>query len=203
MREYIGRIAVTGTLLFMSAVPAVVSQGAFGQSVEVAAGAGSDTVGAAALIRTKATVIGVDASAYSATLRGVGGRVFDVTVSPEVGDIGKLKVGDHVDIAYRESLLIHADKVKSNGIRERIESTGILPASGGVAASAHSVQVLATIEKVDRKRRLVTLRGPLRSGTVHAGPDVPLDDLKVGDSVRAEFVTATAVKVTRDATPAE
>jgi hypothetical protein len=62
------------------------------------------------------------------------------------------------------------------------------------------VQVLATIEKVDVKRRLITLRGPLRTGTVKAGPDVSLADLKVGDSVRAVYITATAVKVTRGET---
>jgi hypothetical protein len=201
MKRFVGRIAVVSGLLVMSGVQAMLPQAAFGQSVEVAQASGPDTVGAAALIQTKARVIGVDAASYSATLKGAGGRVFEVTVSPEVGDIGKLKVGDHVDIAYRESLLIHADKVKSNGIRERVESDDILPASGGVAASSHTVQVLATIEKVDLKRRLVTFRGPLRSGTVHAGPGVSLDGLKVGDSVRAEFMTATAVKVTRDDTP--
>jgi hypothetical protein len=135
------------------------------------------------------------------TLRGVGGRIFEVTVGPEVGDISKLKIGDAVQIAYQESLLIHADRVKSNGIRERIDSTEVLPASGGVAASAHRVQVLGTVQKVDAKTRLVTLRGPLRTVTVRAGPDISIADLKVGDSVSAEFITATAVKVTRGKEP--
>jgi Cu/Ag efflux protein CusF len=91
--------------------------------------------------------------------------------------------------------------VKSNGIRERIDSTEVLPASGGVAASAHRVQVLGTVQKVDAKTRLVTLRGPLRTVTVRAGPDISIADLKVGDSVSAEFITATAVKVTRGKEP--
>jgi hypothetical protein len=33
------------------------------------------------------------------------------------------------------------------------------------------------------------------------GPDVSLKDIKTGDSVRAEFVEATAVLVTRDSAP--
>lgn len=174
------------------------TQIAHAQNVGVVSAAGPNTVGEAALIRTKAVVIGVDVASLTATLRGMGGRTFDVTVSPEAGDIGKLHVGDKVDIAYQESILVHANRVKSNGIRERIDSTEVMPASGGVAASAHRVEVLATIEKVDVKKRLITLRGPLRTGIVKAGPDVSIADLKVGDTVSAEFVTATAVHVTRD-----
>jgi hypothetical protein len=176
---------------------ALVCMNASAQSLGVVTAVGPNTVGAAAVIQTKATVIGIDAASYSTTLKGVGGRTFDVTVSPDVGDISKLRIGDLVDIAYHESVLIHADKMRSNGIRERIDSTVIIPASGGAAASGHSIQVLATIEKVDAKRRLITLRGPLRTGTVQVGPDISLADLRVGDSVRAEFITATAVKVTR------
>src|ERR1700709_402030 len=89
MKKFVRRVAVVSGLLVVSGVPAVLSQAAFGQSVEVAQASGSDTVGAAVLIETKARVIGVDAASYSATLKGAGGRVFEVTVSPEVGDIGK------------------------------------------------------------------------------------------------------------------
>lgn len=171
------------------------------QSLTEVAAVGPNMSGTATLIQTRATVIGVDVASHTATLRGAGGRTFEVTVSPEVGDISKLKIGDAVEIAYQESLLIHADKVKSNGIRERIDSTEVIPASGGIAAAGHMVQVLATIEKVNAKTRLITLRGPLRTVAVKAGPDISLADLKVGDSIRAEFVTATAVKVTRGKEP--
>jgi hypothetical protein len=192
---------LSSTLLLTFVVTATLTPLASAQSLAVISGTAPNTIGAATVVRTKAIVIGIDIASGSATLRGSGGRTFDVTVSPEVGDLRKLRIGDMVDIAYQASLLIHADKVKSNGIRERIETTEILPASGGIAASAHTVQVLATIEKVDLKRRLVTLRGPLRTGTIEAGPDVSLADLKVGDSVRAELSTATAVHVTRNDAP--
>lgn len=180
------------------AAAANLPQFAVAQDVVVSEEKAPNTIGAATAVRTKAVVIGIDVASSRATLRGSGGRVFDVTVSPEVGDLRKLRIGDNVDIAYRASLLIHADKVKSNGIRERVETDTVSPASGGVAASTHSVQVLATIEKVDLKRRLVTLRGALRTVTVQAAPDVPIEALRVGDSVRAELVTATALHVTRN-----
>jgi Cu/Ag efflux protein CusF len=173
----------------------------FAQSATEVAAVGPHTAGVATLIQTNATVIGIDVTSRTATLQGVGGSTFEVTVDPEVGDISKLKIGDAVQIAYQESLLIHADRVKSNGIRERIDSTEVLPASDGVAASAHRVQVSGIIQKVDEKTRLVTLRGPLRTVTVRAGPGISIADLKVGDGVSAEFVTATAVTVTRGKEP--
>jgi hypothetical protein len=52
--------------------------------------------------------------------------------------------------------------------------------------------------KIDRKNRLVTLRGPRHQQVLRAASDIPLDELKVGDSVRAEFVSAVAVEVVRD-----
>jgi hypothetical protein len=198
---YPHRIVMSSLLMLAFAAATTIAPHAFAQEVAVVSAAGPGTIGAATVIRTKAVVIGIDLASRTATLRGVGGRIFDVTVSPEVGDMRKLRIGDNVDIAYQASLLIHANKVKSDGIRERIVTDEILPASGGIAASSHTVQVLATIEKVDVKKRLVTLRGPLRTGVIEVGPDVSLAGLKVGDSVRAELSTATAVHVTRDDGP--
>jgi Cu/Ag efflux protein CusF len=201
MRLQSGRLSSTSAVFLVVLATTSLPRPVFAQSATEVAAVGPHTAGVATLIRTDATVIGIDVTSRTATLRGVGGRIFDVTVGPEVGDISKLKIGDAVQIAYQESLLIHADRVKSNGIRERIDSTEVLPASDGVAASAHRVQVLGTVQKVDAKTRLVTLRGPLRTVTVRAGPDISIADLKVGDSVSAEFVTATAVKVTRGNEP--
>jgi Cu/Ag efflux protein CusF len=197
MRLLSNRLSSTSAVFLVVLATTSLPRPVLAQSAKQVAAVGPNTAGVATLIQTNATVIGIDVTSRTVTLRGVGGRTFDVTVGPEVGDISKLKIGDAVQIAYQESLLIHADRVKSNGIRERIDSTEVLPASGGVAASVHRVQVLGTVQKVDANTRLVTLRGPLRTVTLRAGPDISIADLKVGDNVSAEFVTATAVKVTR------
>jgi hypothetical protein len=41
----------------------------------------------------------------------------------------------------------------------------------------------------------VALRGPKHQQVLRAAADIPLNELKVGDSVRAEFVSAAAVEV--------
>src|SRR5580698_9334181 len=184
--------------LVFAALASVAGAPASAQDVAVASGVGTAGVAAAAMLQTQAHVIAIDPASNSVTLRGPRGGVMDIMVDPAVGDVSKLQIGDTVNIAYRSALLLHADKVKSNGIRERVEETATIPASQGVTASAHRIRVLATVEKVDTKKRQVTLRGPKQTWVIQAAPDVPFNGLKVGDSVRAELETATAVQVTRN-----
>jgi Cu/Ag efflux protein CusF len=134
-------------------------------------------------------------------LEGPRGNEVAVAVSPDIGDVSKLKVGDMVEIAYRNALLVRADKVASNGIRERVDTDVTTPVSGGETTSARSIEIVATVEKIDRKKRLVTLRGPSRTEEFRAPPEIAIDRLKVGDSVRVQFVSAAAVKITRDGEP--
>ena len=169
---------------------------AFAQSASSADG--QKAVGGGALAHIQATVIGIDTAANSVTLRGPRGNAAVVDVDPQVGDVKKLQIGDKVDIAYRNAILLAVDKEKSGGIRERVETTAAIPDSDGIVASARRVEVLATVQKIDRKKRLVTLRGPSRTEVLEAAPDVSIDRLKVGDTVRAVFVSATAAEVTRE-----
>ncbi|SAK92774.1 hypothetical protein AWB77_05222 [Caballeronia fortuita] len=154
--------------------------------------------GAAAIAHVQARVVGIDPVTNSVSLQGPAGRVVDVAVDPQIGNVGKLKLGDVVNIEYRSALLVSATKVKSNGIRERIDTQATIPASGGVMAQARVVEVIGTIERVDAKKRRVTLRGPSRTVTLDVAPDVQLAGLKAGDMVHARFESATAVQVMRD-----
>jgi hypothetical protein len=92
---------------------------------------------------------------------------------------------------------VKAEKVtgKDKGIRARVDTQVYAPASGGFE-SARQIEVLATVQKIDRKKRLVTLRGAYQTQTLEAGPDVDLKDVKVGDTIHAVFVSAAAVQVT-------
>ncbi|WP_205195050.1 hypothetical protein [Burkholderia sp. Ax-1719] len=149
-------------------------------------------------VQTVAHVVSVDAANNAVTLRGPQGRQTTVAVDPAVANVSKLAPGDQVNILYREALLLRADKVDAKGIRARVETTAETPASDGVTAAARSVQVVATVQKIDRKHRKVTLRGPTRTVVVDVPKDVPLEKLKVGDNIRADYVGATAVEVMRN-----
>lgn len=159
--------------------------------------AGQQAVGAAALLHVRARVISIDADSNSVTLRGPRGNVAVIEVNPDVADVKKLRPGDIVNIAYQNAILISADKVATKGVRERVETDVAQPASNGVVASARRIEVVATVLKIDRKHRKITLRGPKRTEVFDVVPDISLDSLNVGDSVRAVFVVAAAASVTR------
>ncbi|CAB3791082.1 copper-binding protein [Pararobbsia alpina] len=186
-------VALSAVFAFSCAAQAAASAP---QSGDAQGGIGSST-----LAHVQARIVDIDTDSNSIVLEGPRGNDVVVAVSPDVGDVQKLKVGDRVEIAYRNALLVHADKVASNGIRERIDTDLTTPLSGGETASARSVEIVATVEKIDRKKRLVTLRGPSRTEVFRAPPEISIDRLKVGDSVRAQFVSAAAVEITRDGVP--
>ncbi|WP_025599871.1 hypothetical protein [Burkholderia sp. WSM2230] len=148
-------------------------------------------------VHIKATIVGIDPGSRALTLKGANGNVVIVLVGQQVAGFDQLKVGDHVDALYKNALLVKAERVtgKSKGIRERVDTQTYAPASGGFE-SARQIEVLATVQKIDRKRRLVTLRGAYQTQTLEAGPQVDLSGVKVGDTIHAVFVSAAAVQIT-------
>lgn len=148
-----------------------------------------------------AKVVGIDPDSNSVLIRGPRGNEVAVDVDPSVGNVSALKIGDTVTIDYENALLIRADKVATKGIREKIETDATTPASGGATTSVRMIEVVATVEKIDRKARLVTLRGPEHTVVLEAPPEISLQNLKVGDSIKAEFKSAAAVQISRDGAP--
>ena len=147
-------------------------------------------------VQMKAEIVGIEAGSRTLTLKGPGGNVVVALVSQRLPGFDDLKVGDQVDVLYKNALLVKAGKVSGTdkGSRKRSDKQVVTPTSGGFE-SARQVEVLATVQKIDRKTRLVTLRGAYQTQTLEAGPDVDLSDLKVGDTIHAVFVSAAAVEV--------
>jgi Cu/Ag efflux protein CusF len=148
-------------------------------------------------VHIKAEIVGIDPGTRTLTLQGPDGNALSVMVSQDVAGFDQLKVGDRVDALYKNALLVKADKVTAGnkGIRARVETQVYAPASGGFA-SARQIEVLATVQKINRKTRFVTLRGATQTQTFQVGPDVDLTGIKVGDMVHAVFISAAAVQVT-------
>ncbi|RAS23872.1 hypothetical protein [Paraburkholderia bryophila] len=161
------------------------------------ASAAQGIVSAVQPVHVKAKIVGIDPGSRTLTLQGPGGNAVVVLVSQQVAGFDQLKVGDRVDVLYKNALLVKADKVtgKDNGIRKRVDTQVYEPASGGFEA-ARQIEVLATVQKIDHKHRLVTLRGAYQRQTLEVGPDVDLKGVKVGDTIHAVFVSAAAVQVT-------
>jgi hypothetical protein len=180
------------------ALMAACCQSGFAQNADAEADAGQKALGEAEVIHAQVHIVAIYPATNSITLRGPHGNLADVDVNPRLADVRKLRVGDKLNVAYQQALLLQIDKVRTKGVRERIETTATIPASAGYASSAHRVQIVATVLKIDRKSRMVTLRGPKHRQVLGAAERIPLDELKVGDSVRAEFISAAAVEVVRE-----
>jgi Cu/Ag efflux protein CusF len=175
-------------LLTAAAIQPVCAQTALANATQT-------VVGAVPPVHVKAEIVGIDPGTRTLTLQGPAGNALSVLVSQEVAGFDKLQVGDQVDVLYKNALLVKADKVTNKGIRARVDTQVYAPASGGFE-SARQIEVLATVQKIDRKKGLVTLRGATQTQTLQVGPDVDLKDVKVGDMVHAVFVSAAAVQVT-------
>ncbi|KAA1012647.1 copper-binding protein [Paraburkholderia panacisoli] len=182
----------------MVALMATFSETGFAQDEDAYRNAAQTALKQADMIHAQVRVAAINAATNSVTLRGPHGNLADVDVNPAVADVSRLRVGDRLNVAYQQALLLHIDKLATQGVRERVETTVAIPASAGFVSSAHRVRVVATVTKIDRTNRLVTLRGPRHRQVLRAASDIPLDELKVGDSIRAEFVSAVAVELVRD-----
>jgi hypothetical protein len=158
----------------------------------------ASTVGEGAAMNMTARITKVYADTNSVELKGPKGNLVDIAVDPNIADVKKLKVGDDVHVSYRGALLMSADKVDPKGAESRVVTEQTLPASGGVVVKTAGVQVVAVIQKIDTKTREVTLAGPRRVVTMQAQPDIELARFKVGDSVMATYLGATAIDVTRN-----
>lgn len=190
-RRLIALAASTALALFCHAAVAQVE----------ASGATRRALAATSVTESGARVVGIDPASNSITLKRDSGVVEDVSVSREVGDVSRLRIGDVLKIRYETALLVRVDKLAKGRVAERVETETAIPASGGVAAFARRTRVLATVTRIDPKTRTVTLRDPTRTEQFRASPELALQGLKVGDTVRAEFVSATAVLILRDGKP--
>ena len=123
-------------------------------------------------------------------------------VGKEVTNFDQLHIGDRVDVDYKNALLVRAEKVTGadKGMRARVDTTAYEPTSGAKGVSGfdaqRQVEIYATVQSIDMKKRKITLRGPWRTETLDLLPEFAAEKLKKGDTIHAVFVSATAVQVT-------
>ncbi|MGF6573122.1 Cu/Ag efflux protein CusF [Paraburkholderia sp. GAS333] len=154
-------------------------------------------IDAAEPVHLNAEIAAIDPGSRTLTLKGPDGNAVVVLVSQQLAGFDQLKVGDRVDVLYRNALLVNAEKVAGadKDIRKRVDKRVTTQSAGGFESTGQT-EVLATVQKIDRKKRLVTLRGVSQTRTFEAGPAVDLSTVKVGDTIHAVFVSAAAVQVT-------
>ncbi|OYD73848.1 UNVERIFIED_ORG: hypothetical protein BDU10_5542 [Burkholderia sp. CF145] len=148
-------------------------------------------------VEIKARISDIDRASRIITLHGPKGRDIDVAMGPQVENFDQLRVGDNVEVLYKNALLVSADKIAGadKGIRKRVDSSVYQSTPSGYSA-ARRVEVQATVLDMNASKREMRLRGAYRTVTLVVGPDIDFKTLKVGDTVHAVFVSAYATRVT-------
>jgi Cu/Ag efflux protein CusF len=127
------------------------------------------------------------------------GKTFTVTAPPEVKRFNELKVGDGVNMAYRESVAVNlAEPGSATGTTEEGAVAPQNQPPG--AAMGRTTRSIVRIVSIDQAKHTVTVMGPSgEEQTVEVkDPDVQqqLTHWKKGDDVAITYTEAAAVSIT-------
>jgi hypothetical protein len=157
----------------------------------------------ASKVTVSATVVAIDASTRTATLRAAQGKIVDVVVPPEAKNFSEIRVGDLVTVEYARALTLQLKPAGS--VRSSSSETATAPAPAGAVAggaAAKQVVIMANVTAVNAKGKTVTLRGPKGNSMELEVPDpAQLKLVKVGDQVEAVYTEAIAITVTHQPKP--
>lgn len=167
-------------------------------SVTDVAVAGQGVRGAGSEVEIRAKVVALDMAQRRASLKGPKGNVVTVNVPAEVRNFDQVRVGDELLVRYATAVAAKLERVTKSGIRERVETSEAARAEQGDKpglALGRTVEILAEIQSIDKKRRHVVLRGAERIVAMHVPSSIDIQNLKTGDEVRALFLEAAMVTV--------
>jgi Cu/Ag efflux protein CusF len=150
------------------------------------------------VVEMHATVTAIDMATRSVTLKGEDGTETTIQVDERARNLGQVKVGDTVKVAYVQALAWNMSKsTKAEPTVEVEEAAGRAQEGekpGGMAGRRVSATV--TIEAIDIEQGTVTLKGPAgNSRTVKALNPDNLTKVKVGDLVDITYTEAVAIQV--------
>jgi len=144
-----------------------------------------------------ATVEAIDLQNRIVTLKRADGSVFDLRVGEEAKNLPQVKVGDVVVAKYYQSIAIQVRKPEAAEATEVKETVATAkPGQKPAGTVAKQVTVTATIEKIDKKKMMATLRGPEgKVVDVKVRNPKNLENVKEGDQVVITYTEAVAVSV--------
>lgn len=159
----------------------------------------ADAEGGGVVVSVVGEITAVDAANRIVSIKGPKGNVSDMLVDERVRNLEQVKVGDRVRLTYRVGVALALLK-GGDGIREKIETESASRSAPGAKPGGTLVKtttVIANVEAVNQKRKIVTLKGPEgKVVDVQVKDPQVLKDVKVGDQVGARITESVAVRVT-------
>jgi len=157
-----------------------------------------DAEGGGVVVSAVGEITAVDVANRIVSIKGPKGNISDMLVDPRVRNLDQVKVGDRVRLTYRVGVALALLK-GGDGIREKIESEGAVRSAPGAkpgGAVVKTTTVVANVEAVNTKKKIVTLRGPEgKMVDVYVKDPQVLKEVKVGDQVGARITESVAVRM--------
>jgi hypothetical protein len=176
---------------FTLAQPAVAQTGAVTSS-------SPGRVGVAQTVDVSATITAIDKSSRTITLKGPKGDEVKVEAGPEVKNFDQLKVGDVVDMRYRETLALELKKGGGMKVEktEKAAAVGAKPGETPAGLVGRQVTVVGDVINVDAATQTVTVKGPQRTVDLKVRDPEQFKLIAVGDQIQATYTEALALAVT-------
>jgi Cu/Ag efflux protein CusF len=191
----------TLTRLFAAAALSMLAAHSFAQDKKSAPSAAEQGKGAMEITRVTATVESIDQATRTVTLKDSDGKLFAFVAGPDVRNLAQVSKGDVVNLDYGVALAVRlaksASKVRERTVTEGMQRAAVGQMPGGVIA--REVKVVASVEAIDTKKQIVTLRGPEHTVAMKVQDPAMLKGVKVGDMVEAVYTEALAIKVEKGA----
>ena len=154
---------------------------------------------AAASAEVTATVVAVDSSHRTVTLKRTDGQVSTIDVDPQVRNFDQIKVGDIVRAKYTRAVVLDLKKGPATQTAPTEETSVTPPPAPGAKPGrgiVRKITAVADIVAVDPLHQLVTLRGP-GGEQVELNVQDPkqLQNVHAGDHVLVTYVEALAISV--------
>ena len=155
------------------------------------------------VVKVQATVDSIDAANRTVTFKLPNGMLRTVKAGPEVRNFDQIKAGDIATARFLESVAIVVAKKGEQPAAS--ESQTVEVAAKGEkprAVIVNTLDITAVVEKIDHKKRLISLKGP--EGNVR---EFRVDEsvknfknIKKGDAVFLRFTEAVAITIDAPAT---
>ena len=190
LRDRVLPEAVMLTLAYLPSLSSVSTE------LLMAPGKGIDDV---EVIKTTATVEKIDLEKRKLTLRLEDGKKKTYKVDKSVQNLDQVAVGDHLNLAYTEELLVTVTKSNASQASASLESVSVAPK--GAKPGAVSVETTAISGKIlavdSQKHKLTFLDADDKKKTVKVGKNVGIDQLRPGETVNALLTESLVIDITK------
>ncbi len=169
-------------------------------SVTKAAASTDNKLAVARVVTVAAVVESKDDATRTLVLRGPRGRTLTVIAKDSVSNLDAIQVGDKVSAKVSEAATVSlrkgGDGIRESAVREGVASTG--GEAGASAAAARMTTVVANVWAIDRKKQVLSLRGPKGNVTdIQVHDPASLKGVAIGDQLEVKYVEAVALGLTR------